>query len=428
MPVRATRFPNSMAVSTDARRALWLQSGRLALWSVTRHRRRTAVALLSVAFGVMALILAGGFIEWIFWATREFTVQTGLGHVRVARQGFQESGSADLDRYLMPANSPLARELRQLPGVKTVAPRFSLSGLVSHQDSTLSFFGEGVDPESEATFAEVSVITSGQQLSGGDPKGILLGQGLAANLGVVPGDDIVLVATTRQGGINAVEARVRGTFATVSKTYDDSAMRIPLPLANQLAKTSGVHQWVLVLEKTELTPAVVEKLQAKYAGTGLEIVPWYSLADFYHKVVDLLSKQMGVIKVIIALIIVLTITNSMMMGVMERTNEIGTAMALGTRERGILLQFIVEGVLLGVLGGLLGIALGLALAPVISSIGIPMPPPPGQTRSYVGEILVTPSAVASAFAIAVVTALAAAIYPARKASRTRIVDALRHNR
>lgn len=417
-----------MVALTDSRRALLVQSVKLALWSVTRHRRRTAVALLSVAFGVMALILAGGFIEWIFWATREFTVQTGLGHIRVARQGFQESGAADLDRYLMPADSPIARELRQMPGVKTVAPRFSFSGLASYNDATLSFFGEGVDPESEATFAEVALITSGKQLTPGDPKGILLGQGLAANLGVTPGDGVVLVANTPKGGINAVEAEVRGTFATVSKAYDDSAMRVPLPLANQLARTTGVHQWVIVLHDTERTPSLVAELQAKYAGSGLEVVPWYALADFYHKVVDLLSKQMGVIKLIIALIIVLTITNSMMMGVMERTSEIGTAMALGTRERGILLQFIVEGVLLGILGGLLGIVLGAVLAPVISSIGIPMPPPPGQTRSYLGQIILTPAAVMGAFAIAVGTALAAAIYPARKASRTRIVDALRHNR
>jgi putative ABC transport system permease protein len=409
-------------------RALFVQSARLAFWSVTRHRRRTAVALFSVAFGVLALILAGGFIEWIFWATREVTVQSGLGHVRVARQGFQDGGAADLDRYRMPADAAVPRELRDVPGVRAVAPRFLLSGLISHQDATLSFFGEGVDAASEATFSDASLITSGEALSPSDAKGILIGQGLAANLGVVVGDGIVLVTQARNGGINAVEGKVRGTFATVSKAYDDSALRMPLPLANQLARTSGVHQWVLVLDRTERTAEVVSVLEAKYKGSGLEFVPWYALADFYHKVVDLLSKQMGFIKLIIGLIIVLTITNSMMMGVMERTSEIGTAMALGTRERGILLQFIVEGVLLGVLGGLLGIALGVLLAPIISSIGIPMPPPPGQTRSYVGEIIVTPMGVLTAFSIAVGTALLAALYPARKASRTRIVDALRHNR
>jgi putative ABC transport system permease protein len=405
-----------------------LQSARLAVWSVLRHRRRTAVALAAVGFGVMALVLAGGFIDWIFWATREVTIQTGLGHIRVARQGFQEKGAADLERYRMPADAPIAKELRGTPGVKGVAPRFSLSGLVSHGDSTLSFFAEGVDPASEEAFGDIAVIVAGEPLVQRDANGITMGQGLARNLGVGVGDAVVLVANTPKGGVNAVEARVRGLFATVSKAYDDSAMRIPLPLAHRLLRTSGVHQWVVVLNRTEATPSVLRDLRQRHAGSGLEFVPWYDLADFYHKVVGLLSRQLGVIKLIIALIIVLTITNSMMMGVMERTSEIGTSLALGTRQRGILLQFVVEGSLLGVLGGGLGVILGIALAPVISAIGIPMPPPPGQERAYSAGIIVTAPAVLSAFSIAVVTALLAALYPAVKASRTRIVDALRHNR
>jgi putative ABC transport system permease protein len=113
------------------------QSGRLALLSILRHRRRTTIAMVAVAFGVAALILAGAFVEWIFWATREGTIQGGLGHIHVARQGFQDHGTADLGRYLLPINSPVLQAMRKSPAVKTVAPRQSLSGLVSHGDTTL---------------------------------------------------------------------------------------------------------------------------------------------------------------------------------------------------------------------------------------------------------------------------------------------------
>jgi putative ABC transport system permease protein len=70
----------------------------------------------------------------------------------------------------------------------------------------------------------------------------------------------------------------------------------------------------------------------------------------------------------------------------------------------------------------------MLLAPAISALGIPMPPPPGQERSYRIEIIVTASIVLGAFAVAVATTLGAALYPALRASRTTIVDALRHNR
>ena len=147
----------------------------------------------AVGFGVAALILTGAFIEWIFWATREGTIQAGLGHIHVARQGFQEHGAADLGRYLLPADSPVLQALRDTPGVKTVAPRRSLSGLVSHGETTLSLLAEGVDPDSEKNFGDVSIIVKGDNLSNRDPHDVIIGQGLAANLDVTVGDTVVLL-------------------------------------------------------------------------------------------------------------------------------------------------------------------------------------------------------------------------------------------
>jgi putative ABC transport system permease protein len=117
-----------------------------------------------------------------------------------------------------------------------------------------------------------------------------------------------------------------------------------------------------------------------------------------------------------------------MMAVMERTGEIGTSLALGTTSRGVLLQFVSEGAVLGLLGGLIGLAGGVLLAQVISAIGIPMPPPPGMSRGYTGRILVSGGLALDAFLLAIVTTLLASLYPAWKASRMAIVDALRHNR
>ena len=90
--------------------------------------------------------------------------------------------------------------------------------------------------------------------------------------------------------------------------------------------------------------------------------------------------------------------------------------------------FLGEGLLLGVLGGTAGLVIGLALARLISAVGIPMPPPPGRSAGYSAEILVTWQMAAGAAALALGTTALAAIYPAWKASRLAIVDALRHNR
>ena len=80
-------------------------TARLALRNTLRHRTRSTIAILAIGFGVIAIVLAGGFIEWIFWAIRESAIQTGLGHVRVERAGYQDSGTADPFSYLLPEDS-----------------------------------------------------------------------------------------------------------------------------------------------------------------------------------------------------------------------------------------------------------------------------------------------------------------------------------
>ena len=71
---------------------------------------------------------------------------------------------------------------------------------------------------------------------------------------------------------------------------------------------------------------------------------------------------------------------------------------------------------------------GWLLAALISWIGIPMPPPPGMSEGYAGEIILTPGLTVQAFLLALATTLLASIYPAWRASRMEIVDALRHQR
>jgi len=400
----------------------------LAFRNIVRQRRRSLLALAAVSFGVIALLLAGGFIEWIFWAMREDTVRSRLGHIQISRPGYQDAGTADPFRYLLPAQSPEFATIEKTPGVVTVAPRLGFSGLVSSGDATVSFIGEGVDPKREESLSQSVIIAQGKNLVSGDEGGIVMGRGLAANLGVHVGDKVVLLANLPSGGVRAVEGHVLGLFSTIVKAYDDSALRVPLPLAHKLLGVSGSHIWVTLLERTEDTEKIMRQLQGKLDRGKFELVPWTQLADFYNKTVVLFSHQFGVVKGIIGAIIILGISNTMMMSVMERTGEIGTVMALGTRRRQLLSMFLSEGLILGIFGAVIGLILGFGLATLISAIGIPMPPPPGMDRALTGQIRVTPGLAFESLVLAVTTTLIASVYPAWKASRLVIVDALRHNR
>lgn len=401
----------------------------IALRNLTRNRRRTLTALLIVAAGVISMVLAEGFIQWVFWAMREATIQSQSGHIQVVRPGYFSKGSANPFDYLLPPTSPVLNAIESTPGVKLVAPRLKVTGLISHGETTIAFIAEGVVPAKEAELSKGLRITRGHDLSDASAREVILGHGLARSIGVSPGDTVALLTTTSGGSMNAVEANVAGIFVSTNQAYDNAALRLPLSLAQALLRVHGAHTWLVLLKETEQTDHFLASFRSRFPerANNLEFVPWYAHADFYNKTVALFSQQMNVLRLIIGLIIVLSISNMLIMNVMERTGEIGTLLAIGFRRKKIMQMFAAEGLLLGLLGGAVGLAIGYGLAELISAIGIPMPPPPGMEEGYTGEIRITGTLLVSSFIIAFATTLLAGVYPAWKASRQQIVDALRHN-
>lgn len=432
------RFVGSMSApdaQVPAERAAWrnllptANDFLMALRNLMRHRRRTAMGLLAISAGVVAMLFAGGFIEWSKWFLRETTIMAHLGHVQLVKKDFFQSGEADPFAYILEEEADLLAQIEALPEVETITPRLGFSGLISFDDVSIAVLGEGVDPQREAAVSKQLTIVTGEGLSAQQKNGIIIGKGLAESLDVQAGDTVVLLVSPEGGGLGAADAVILGTFQTSNKAYDDVSIRIPIDMARRLLRTEGAHKWVILLDDTEQTMPTLDKLRAAFSSrTDLEFVPWSDLADFYNKSAKLFAAQLNVIWAVIAIIIVVSISNTLIMNVVERTAEIGTLMALGLRQQRILALFVSEGFMLGCLGGLIGAMIGLALGAAVSAIGIPLPPAPGMDFPVRGEIMVTWSLAIGGTLLGILATLAASIYPARKASRLVIVDALRHAR
>ena len=408
---------------------------KLALRNVFRNKIRSLITLAAIAFGSVSIIIAGGFFEDTFMQMREGVIHSHLGHIQIYKKGYNDHGSSAPFDYLIEAPEEIKNKLTALEHVKLVTPRISLSGMISTGENTVAVFCQGIDPQGELLLNKIDTIKSadtglaiqaGANLVKGDEFEVILGRGLAKNIGAQPGDSLVLLTNTIGGSLNAFDLNVKGIFFTASKEFDDRALRLPMHIAQKLIRTQGIQTLVVLLDRTENTQTVKEQVLKTIQDIGLEIKVWNQLADFYNKTVELYGRQFFVLKLIITIIVVLSIFNTINMAIWERTREIGTIMAMGYKKTDILKLFLTEGLILGFLGGIAGIAMGAGLAWGISFIGIPMPPPPGATVGWTAFIKVVPELLISSMIISVTAALVSSFYPAFKASNLNITDALIH--
>jgi len=205
-----------------------------------------------------------------------------------------------------------------------------------------------------------------------------------------------------------------------------------LPLAQQLLYGAGkkkVTSIVVQLNRMEDIAFARARLNALFAEhqLGLEVRDYKELQPSFLQIIGFLQVIFAFLAVVLGIIVIFTTANTMGMSIMERTNEIGTARAMGVRRSGIHRQFLLEGAILGVIGASAGILLGKVLTYAINRANIQYTPP-GNADPIQLYLLNqgTETLMAEIWVVLVIMATLASIIPANRAARMKVVDALRH--
>lgn len=402
----------------------------LALKNVFRNKRRTALMLLILSFSTAVLILYAGFTDYVYWGYRESLINGYYGHLQIYAEGFRkEKDEFALNKLLAKKDfDKILSILKKEPSVIAFAPRCGMVGLISNGEKTINFFARGVDPQKESSFNSFLPIVEGVNLEKGDTNKIVVGKELARKLDLKIGGRATLLSTTISGAINAIDAQVLGLYVSGNKMIDGSGLIVPLQSLQDLLQTDKIQQVVVLLDKTEKTSPVFKRLFASFKKQELKVegATWEELAEDYFKVVAMYNTVFNFIFIILGVVCILSVSNTFIMSVFERTREIGTMMALGNRASRVVWLFIWEGVILGFLGGMAGLCLGVVLAKLISMHGIYMPPPPGYSVGYTILINLVPGAIIWACLLSIACAVIASLFAAFKASRLKVVEALHY--
>ena len=464
-----------------------MKTWSLAVRNLLRNRRRSLATLLALAIGAAALLLFGGYIANIRYSMQTAHVRTG-GHLQVQHNDYFLYGNGNPTAYGIADYERLLVAIREDESLKSMVivatPMLQFLGIAGNYAAGVSRTVVGVgfvasDVERMRQWNDYGIQLGPPHflLDGAPADAAVVGAGVARVLmlcealnvkncpqpeletressAALPADVAALVqdsaprkepditrgkaklellASHGRGSPNVAAINVLAAEAQGFKEVDDVLVVLHLAQAQRLVygrEHPKISSIMIQLAHTSQLPAAATRLTTLLAsvapGQRLAVLDFEKLNPFYVQSIQLFNTIFGFIFTLIGGIVLFTVSNTMTAAVVERTVEIGTLRAVGLRRLGIRQMFVAEGFLLGCVGALLGAVSALVIALVINALELTWLPPgsseplPLSIRVW-GEATMIIGTVVGLIAIATVSAW----WPAYRAAKLQIVDALRH--
>jgi lipoprotein-releasing system permease protein len=399
----------------------------IALRYLLARRRQAFISVISlistlgVTVGVTALIIALALMTGLQGELRD-RILGASAHVYVWKAGgLGEDYGAEV------------RKLRALDGVVGAAPAILGKALLRTERGDAFVTLKGIDPALEPEVTNLgSAMVEGRiaDLTPSDEEavpGILVGVGLAKDLGVAVGDSVTLL--TPEGTLSpmgmmprARRLRVAGVYRLGLYDIDSASGFVTLEVAGRLLNTQPSMVELKVRDMYQ-APALAEQIQAAL-GVEYTAQDW---ADMNGPLFSALWLEKMAISITIGLIVIVAALNiiaSLVLLVMEKSRDIAILKTMGATRRSVTAIFMLQGLVIGLIGTLAGALLGTALCYLADRYRLIQIPADVYQISYV-PFVVLPWDFAVVVVAAVVICFLATIYPSRQAAKLDPVQALR---
>jgi len=260
--------------------------------------------------------------------------------------------------------------------------------------------------------------------------GAILGKSLAFDLGVRPGDAVILISPASLGaGIGPPRLKrfvVTGFFHSGMYDFDSTLVFVALKdgralLADDASLESGLE---LRLANMFDAPQIRDQIAAM-AGPDYEVKDWTTANAPLFSALALEKFTYFMVLLLIVLVAAFNIIATLVMVVMERRKEIAIVRTMGARAGSVASIFLCEGAALGVIGTILGVGAGFATSFLIGKYHLIHLPADMFMVSAV-PVMINPWNFVVVAAATILLCLAAAIYPALQAARLSPVEVIRY--
>ncbi|MFN4218520.1 MAG: ABC transporter permease [Candidatus Bipolaricaulia bacterium] len=394
------------------------------LRNLSRNRRRTLLSLAIIALGTMMIYAVRGYVDDSILSIRANTVRQ-FGNFQIASPLLWAEQTENFE-YLIPPESVarIGAILKEIPEVTAYTVQLGLSGLAITERKTKVVRATALEPQNLALDYN-DLVVEGSGLNPDDRAKVLIGRTLAEELQLKPGDFFTMTTTTVDGAYNVGPLQVAGIYTLNNAIAEGQLIFVPLSYGQILLDTTGVTKVIVTTNTIADTDRVAALVQRKLtaAGLGFEVRTWEQLAEFYRQIKGFFEILFGFLTIAVSVLVFFIVLQVLTLSFLERTREVGTIRAIGTKRYQVFLMFFMESVFLGGLGSLVGIVVGWLAGQGFNSVGIGWTPPGAIEPIPVQVRLGLQNAIAP-FIISIVATMLSALYPALHSARLNVVEAL----
>ena len=399
---------------------------KVAWRNIWRNKTRSIIILATVAVGLWAGFFLMSFYNGLIEQRITSAIETEISHIQVHHPQFL--ADYDIEYFISNARNVL-KQTEMNPLVKAVAGRVVVKGMISTTSGSSGIQINGVMPanENRLTHLEDKLI-SGNYFTASKPHEIIVSEKVLKKLRLRLNGKAILTFQDKEGNIASGAFRIVGIYKTVNGPYDETNVFLKIQDIDALAGIpSQYNEVALLLHNNKDVTRIKEDL--KKAHPRLEVKTWTEISPEMNLLVAASDQTMVIYMGIIMLALTFGIVNTMLMAVLERTREIGMLIALGMTRLKVFMMILLETVLLVVAGTPIGVLFGLGSVAYTHNSGINLKQFSEAYSSLGYSSLVYPTFNLRQFclmlAMVIVTALIAALLPARRAFKLKPAEAMR---
>lgn len=328
---------------------------RIGFRNITRNGRRSGLTMAGIAFSVLLIGIAASLQDGSYATQRQIATDLLTGHLQVTHPLWPDESSVD---QLVEQVHAVSGRILQVPGVQNVMPRLQMSALVSFGERTAAGAVFGMDLAQEATVTGLLKRLKHGQLPKNDSE-MVIGSTLARHLGVVPGDEVVLLGSGPQGSVAALSLSVSGILDSGITELDRGLVITGITaLAEAMMLEDAAHLLVVRGDGPLDALRLADEIKAA-AGHGLLVRTWQQVLPEVEQAIELDRTGGYIFFGLLLFLVAFSVANTFVMIVFERTREIGMLRSLGMRPWTIIGLFQIEAIALWVLGVLAGLTIAI---------------------------------------------------------------------